>query len=248
MFEWRKSVHYGWSYILFSPECKELTSMLDPLLYRWGVPPVVIRCVHWTMQMWVLQTWIKAQGLAIVMKFGHRITETLDSIDYEIHNSIQITFHLAHKWSKCVVSEFSEIMLHKWYFCKLHMIRRKRDNGISIADEAEILITLSCSKTSICKYCYQASHPDNSDVENEYHSYHRSLNTVDMGQNKQDLQCLCSEGVTVLHLATDIFQETHAPLSCNSSWDIVLTIICPSLKERQFYLYSWSILNATAFF
>ena len=68
VFEWRKSVHYGWSYILFSSECKELTSMLNPLLYRWGVPPVVIRCVHWTMQMWVLQTWIKAQGLAIVMR------------------------------------------------------------------------------------------------------------------------------------------------------------------------------------
>ena len=42
VFEWRKSVHYWWSYILFSPECKELTSMLDPLLYRWGVPLVVI--------------------------------------------------------------------------------------------------------------------------------------------------------------------------------------------------------------
>ena len=67
VFQWRKSVHYWWSYILFSPECKELTSMLDPLLYRWGVLPVVIRCVHWTMQMWVLQTWIKALGLYIVM-------------------------------------------------------------------------------------------------------------------------------------------------------------------------------------
>ena len=67
VFEWRKSVHYWWSYILFSPECKELTGMLDPLLYRWSVPPVVIRCVHWTVQMEVLQTWIKAQGLAIVM-------------------------------------------------------------------------------------------------------------------------------------------------------------------------------------
>ena len=68
VFEWRKSVHYCWSHILFSPECKELTSMLDPLLYRWGVPPVVIRCVHWTMQMGVLQTWIPALGLAIVMR------------------------------------------------------------------------------------------------------------------------------------------------------------------------------------
>ena len=67
VFEWRKSVHYWWSYILFSPECKELTSMLDPLLYRWGVPPVVIRCVHWTMQSGVPQTCIKALGLANVM-------------------------------------------------------------------------------------------------------------------------------------------------------------------------------------
>ena len=67
VFEWRKSAHYWWSYISFSPVCKELTSMLDPLLYRWGVPPVVIRCVHWTMQSGVLQTWIKALGLANVM-------------------------------------------------------------------------------------------------------------------------------------------------------------------------------------
>ena len=76
VFQWRKSVHYWWSYILFSPECKELTSMLDPLLYRWGVPPVVIRCVHWTMQMWVLQTWIKALGLYIVMV---QLTSSLSS-------------------------------------------------------------------------------------------------------------------------------------------------------------------------
>ena len=150
------------------------------------------------------------------IKFGHRITEALDSFDYEIHNSIQITFHLAHIWSKCVVSEFSEIMLHKWYFCKLYMIKRKRDNGISIADKAEILIPLSCSKMSIRKHCYQASHPY-SDVNKEYHSYHRPLNNVGkMGQNKQDLQCLSSEDVAVLHLATGMFQETHVPLSCNS--------------------------------
>ena len=71
VFKCRKSVHYWWSYILFSQECKELTSMLDPLLYRWGVPPVVIRCVHWTMQMWVLQTWIIAQGPVIVMQCNY---------------------------------------------------------------------------------------------------------------------------------------------------------------------------------
>ena len=66
MLEWRKSVHYWWS-ILFAPECKELTCMLDPLLYRWGVPPVVIRCVHWTMQSGVLQTWITIQSPVVVM-------------------------------------------------------------------------------------------------------------------------------------------------------------------------------------
>ena len=149
------------------------------------------------------------------IKFSHRITEALDSFDYEIHNSVQITFHLAHKWSKWFVSKFSEIMLYTWYFCNLHMIKRKRDNGISIADKAEILIPLSCSKTSICKHYYQASHLY-SDVEKECHYYHRPLNTVGMGQNKQDLQCLCSEDVTILHLATGIFQEIHVPLSCNS--------------------------------
>ena len=91
VFQWRKSVHYWWSYILFSPECKELTSMLDPLLYRWGVPPVVIRCVHWTMQMWVLQTWIKALGLYIVMKFFIIIINKCFSIVWYFH--IQLLEH-----------------------------------------------------------------------------------------------------------------------------------------------------------
>ena len=67
VFELRKSVHYWWSCIWFAPECKELTCMLDPLIYRWGVPPVVIRCVHWTIQRGVLQTWLTALGPAVVM-------------------------------------------------------------------------------------------------------------------------------------------------------------------------------------
>ena len=41
--------------------------MLDPLLYRWSVAPVVIRSVHWTMQREVLQTLITSQSPAIVM-------------------------------------------------------------------------------------------------------------------------------------------------------------------------------------
>ena len=54
--------------------------MLDPLLYRWGVPPVVIMCVHWTMQMWVLQAWIKALGLYIVMLVGNEIVDHSDVV------------------------------------------------------------------------------------------------------------------------------------------------------------------------
>ena len=46
---------------------KELTCMPDPLIHRWGVPPVVIRCVHWTMQRGLLQTWLTALGPAIIM-------------------------------------------------------------------------------------------------------------------------------------------------------------------------------------
>ena len=67
VFESRKSVHYWWSYISFAPERKKLTCMLGLLLYRWGVPPAVIRCVHWIMQREVLQTWITPQSPAIVM-------------------------------------------------------------------------------------------------------------------------------------------------------------------------------------
>ena len=58
-------------HIIFS-RLQELTSMLDPLIYRWSVAPVVIRCVHWTMQREVLQTWITSQSPAIVMKWVER--------------------------------------------------------------------------------------------------------------------------------------------------------------------------------
>ena len=108
-----------------------------------------------------MYTWLSARESMDIarcqfcdIKFSHRITEALDSFDYEIHNSVQITFHLAHKWSKWFVSKFSEIMLYTWYFCNLHMIKRKRDNGISIADKAEILIPLSCSKTNALSVSY----------------------------------------------------------------------------------------------
>ena len=80
--EWRKSVHYWWSYILFAPECKGLTCMLDPLLYRWGVPPVVIRCVHWTMQSGVLQTWITIQSPVVVM-----ISQQYCDLEWSIRSS-----------------------------------------------------------------------------------------------------------------------------------------------------------------
>ena len=135
------------------------------------------------------------------IKFSHRITGAMSSLDYEIHDSILIIFHWAHKWSKCVVSEFYEIMWHKWYFCKLHMIKWKRDNGTSIADTVEILIPLSCSETSLCKHYYQASYPYK-DVEKEYRSYDRPLlNTVGMGQDSRISSCWygwCSEDILAL--------------------------------------------------
>ena len=56
-----------------------VTGMLDPLWYRWGVPSVVIRCVHWTMQMGVLQAWITTQSIVIVMGKILEIMHTLDS-------------------------------------------------------------------------------------------------------------------------------------------------------------------------
>ena len=86
VFEWRKSVHYWWSYKLFSPECKELTSMLDPLLYKWGVPPVVIRCVHWTMQMGVLQTWITTQSPAFITTI-HFLNKLMEIVGYDTQQS-----------------------------------------------------------------------------------------------------------------------------------------------------------------
>ena len=92
VFEWRKSVHYWWSYILFSPGCKELTSMLDPLLYRWGVPPVVIRCVHWTMQMGVLLTLIMAQSTDIVMLIEDQ--SWIDCIDITSRWDTFVLYHL----------------------------------------------------------------------------------------------------------------------------------------------------------
>ena len=111
VFEWRKSVHYWWSYILFSPECKELTGMLDPLLYRWSVPPVVIRCVHWTMQMEVLQTWIKAQGLAIVM--------------VESMCLLFVSWQSDHFWQR-----YSQFHIWPWKFKVMVMAKVKPDGHI----------------------------------------------------------------------------------------------------------------------
>ena len=113
VFQWRKSVHYWWSYILFSPECKELTSMLDPLLYRWGVPPVVIRCVHWTMQMWVLQTWIKALGLYIVMArtvSGRARSE----FQFKSEHATVMNANRSVKQSKCA-QLLERSHSHRWY-------------------------------------------------------------------------------------------------------------------------------------
>ena len=42
-----------------------------PSIIQVGVPPVVIRCVHWTIQRWVLQTCINPQSPTIVMTTKH---------------------------------------------------------------------------------------------------------------------------------------------------------------------------------
>ena len=149
MFEWRKSVQYWWSYILFSPECRELTSMLDPLLYRWGVPPVVIRCVHWTMQMWVLQTWIIALGFTVIMCYKCLV---------HLDNQHIVTLHSSSPWGfgvdlKCVIFRcivvitfmgisstiafrmllmISQHWLRKW-LCWLSAIRQQAINWTKIA-------------------------------------------------------------------------------------------------------------------
>ena len=200
---------------------------------------------------WVKNQWYIARWQFCDIRFGHRIMGVVSSFDYEIHTSIQIIFHLAHKWSKCVVSEFSEIMWHKWYFCKFYMIKWKRDSGISVADTAEILIPLSCSKTSICKLYYQVSHPYN-DVEKENRSHDRKLlNTVGMGQDSRISKCWCSEDITVLHLAIGTFQDMHHHYAIHShcaSWDIVLDSIYPWDRARLLYLYSWSTVYTPVLF
>ena len=167
------------------------------------------------------------------IKFSHRITGAMSSLDYEIHDVILIIFHWAHKWSKCVVSEFYEIMWHKWYFCELHMIKWKRDNGISIADTVEILILLSRFKTSICKHYYQASHPYN-DVEKEYCSYDRPLlNTVGMGQDSRIPNCWCSE---------DLLALNHRYISGNTCITIMQLIHIVQVEIHVYFynnIYPW---------
>ena len=76
---------YWWICILFSPECKELTSMLDPLLYMWGVPPVVIRCVHWTICKWgTTDYWIQIIDVFahMTLTFGGWLPETIGHFFY----------------------------------------------------------------------------------------------------------------------------------------------------------------------
>ena len=53
------------------------------------------------------------------VKFGHRIMEAVGFFDYKMHSFIQITFNFTNEWSKGVVWWFTDMILHKWYFCKL---------------------------------------------------------------------------------------------------------------------------------
>ena len=57
------------------------------------------------------------------MKSGHQIVEAVGFFDYKMRNFTQITFNLTNRWSKGVVSLFSDFILHKWYFRKLYTIK-----------------------------------------------------------------------------------------------------------------------------
>ena len=117
VFEWMKSVHYWWSYILFAPEWKELTCMLDPLSYRWGVPPIVIRYVHWTMQRGVLQTWITAQSPATVMVSADYFVQ-FSSVQfiYWKQAPVGLYFQIQCGWLLQSICWFCWFQLDSWWF------------------------------------------------------------------------------------------------------------------------------------
>ena len=49
-------------------------------------------------------------------KFGHRIMEAVGFFDYKMRDFTQIAFNFTNRWNMGVVSWFSDIILHKWYF------------------------------------------------------------------------------------------------------------------------------------
>ena len=57
------------------------------------------------------------------VKFDHRIMEGVGFFDDEIRIFTGDTFNFMKRWSKCVVSWFSDIVRLKWYFRKLHTIK-----------------------------------------------------------------------------------------------------------------------------
>ena len=63
-------------------------------------------------------------------KFGYRIMEAVGFFDYEMCDFTQITFNFTNRWSQGVVSRVSDIILHKWYFRKLHTIKWVKIIGI----------------------------------------------------------------------------------------------------------------------
>ena len=47
------------------------------------------------------------------VKFGHRVMEAVVFFDHGKHNFIQITLNVTNRWSKGVISWFSDIILHE---------------------------------------------------------------------------------------------------------------------------------------
>ena len=56
-------------------------------------------------------------------KLGHRIMEAVGFFDNKMHNCTKIAFNFTNRWSNGIVSWFSDIILHRWYFRKLYTIK-----------------------------------------------------------------------------------------------------------------------------
>ena len=69
------------------------------------------------------ETLKKARCQFCHVKFDHGLWRRWVFFYYKMPNFIQVTFNFTNRWSKRVVSLFSDIILHKWYFRKVYTIK-----------------------------------------------------------------------------------------------------------------------------